>query len=148
MIGVPRALRASTIFVCFMFSGCSVADFKQPISAFSDATKVAATSFDDYANSLDQIAQQQNAADVIARKAQIIPAKNDCERQSKRCRLLIAAGAGTKPLKANILPNTRKIMAGLVTYAGYLTAIATSESGTEIKNAGDAAHGLMAVLMP
>jgi hypothetical protein len=126
------------LLIPFAFAGCSTADFKQPVSAFSDATKVAAASFDDYANSIDQIALEQNISDVVAGNAKLkIP---DCKRQSKQCRLFMTINNGTKPIKAALLPNIRKIMVGLVTYASDLDAIATSDTAGEIKNASDAAQ--------
>src|SRR5262245_8804100 len=129
--------RDVSVIVPFLFFGCSTSDFKQPVAAFSAATKVAATSFDDYANSVDKFAQEQNISDVASGRAVVKIPNTDCKLTSKQCRIFISANDGVKPLKSSIVPNVRKIMTGLIAYAGHLEAVATSDSADELKNVID-----------
>ncbi len=120
-----------------MLCACSVADFKQPITAFSDATKTASATFDAYANSLDEVKHAQNISDILSKHAALTIPPQDCRRQSKQCRLFISTGGRTEPLKSSLLPNVRKIMAGLVVYSGHLNAIAAADTAGEVKTAID-----------
>jgi hypothetical protein len=133
---VPSLLAAGVLL-----TACSTADFKKPITDFSAATTAASTGFEGYANSLDKTAYEQNVDDVVHGRARIedVPC-----RVGSKCDIRVIRSLGVLPLRPQLLQNTRKLMAGVVTYAKNLEGIASSDDVAAIKTAGDAIPGAIA----
>src|SRR5262249_19791850 len=95
--------------LAMLLCACSVAHYKQPISAFSAATKTASATFDTYANSLDQVQHDQNLSEIVKKPSLLTVPAQDCGPTSKQCRLFVTTIRGRQPLKASLLPSVRKI---------------------------------------
>jgi hypothetical protein len=122
---------------------CLQSDFKTPIEGFKKATEGASVAFNDYANALDNYQYEQNISDLVAKRAKLVVPPEDCDPESKtakkQCRLFVSTPSGPQPVKSSIAPHARRIMTGLVLYAGHLEAITKAETAAQIKSAVDGA---------
>jgi hypothetical protein len=140
MYSVMRVLRQVSLFFLLFLCGCAAADFKKPISGFSEATKLAAASFEEYAKITDGEKQEQRVEKIIASAATLDRAStDDCTPNGKRCRVTAVIDGKSQPIGSEpFAPLFRRLMAGVVTYSGNLEAIANANTAGDIKTAVDA----------
>lgn len=128
--------RAILVFAIALLSGCTAASFKQPIAEFSKATADASTSFESYADALDKLNYDENISAIAAGKKSVEP--DGCEAGDKKCVLLVVGDRTKKPIKSQLLPNIRKLMAAINLYAKSLEAIALADDVAQLKTASEA----------
>jgi hypothetical protein len=130
----------AVLSVVAVLAACSTSDFKQPVTAFADATKLAAASLTEYEQTLDKAALDANITYAAAHPAELRAMSNECRLGAQRCRLVLRSRDGTtRPLDPGpVDPKIRAIMAAVVEYSNNLKAIATADKTAEIKTATDA----------
>lgn len=134
-----RVIRAALLLMCgLLVAACSASDFTMPVTAFSDATKTAATSFKTSRESLVKLSNEQRLKSA-ADGGNILAMDGDCRVNSTRCRLVVVDKGGNKKPLTNSFEHLQELMDGLVTYTDNLVAIVKANT------TGDLAKGSEAV---
>ena len=133
----------------FLFAGCTTAgDYKQPITAFGAATKVAQTSLEDYSRTLATAFVEEDIQKILARTSDLTRLGGDCIGNAQRCRLVVRTMVAGQFVEHELTPVfvADRIMAGVVTYADNLGAIAAVDAQKDIKTRVDEAMANLGVL--
>ncbi len=121
-----------------MLAGCSANDFAPPITAFSDATKVAATNFKSSRESVEKFAHDRRLK-LVDDGGGIGPMDKECRPRAERCRLMVTDKSGRKQPLNTSLDNLQQLMDGLLAYTNSLADIAKADT------AGEVARGTQAI---
>ena len=133
--------------IAVMLCACgSVADYSTQVDAFATATSKARDALADYDKVIDQEVLAQNTEVALSNRGYLRPKTGDCIKPADlgdtgRCRLVLKPQNGAETLlePEPADSRTRQIMAGVVTYAGNLKAIAAAATSSEIDAAKDKA---------
>jgi hypothetical protein len=134
-----RVVRLALLPACGLWlAACAASDFAGPVTAFSDATKTAATSFKTSRESLAKLSNERRLR-AAADGGNIIAMDGDCRVGSPRCRLLVVDKSGTKKPLTNSFEGLQELMDGLVAYTDNLVAIVKADTTGELAKGTEAA---------
>jgi hypothetical protein len=128
-----------------LLAGCAASDFATPVTAFSDATKVAAADFKNNRAVIEQIANGRRQK-ALNDGGTIRPKPGDCIVGAARCRLVIIDKNGMSlPLTVS-LDRLQALMDGLVAYTDNLVAIVNADTAGALNKSTDAVKTNLASL--
>ncbi len=134
-----RVIRSALLLMCgLLVAACSASDFTTPVTAFSDVTGTAATSFKSSRESIEKLATAKRFA-LVANGGNIGVDGDDCTPNGKHCRLVVIDKFGKKQPLASPLDNLQLLMDGLNAYTKGLVNIVKADT------AGEVAKGTQAI---
>ncbi|MBI5912255.1 MAG: hypothetical protein HY848_20185 [Betaproteobacteria bacterium] len=131
--------RSALLLICGVsLAACGASDFAKPVTAFSDTTTQAATSFKNSRESVEKFANERRLR-LLAEGGMLQPATldKDCVAGAHQCRLVINKSGVKKPAIV-ALNNLQRLMDELDAYARGLTDIVKADTTSDVNKATDA----------
>lgn len=121
-----------------LLAACAASDFAKPVTAFSDTTTQAASSFRSSRESVDKFATERRLKDLNAGGTLAPRTTQDCTPNATQCRLVIVETTGsTKPVEVS-LDNLQALMDDLDDYTKNLAAIVNANTSADVAKGTDA----------
>lgn len=143
MIGIYRVNWTIITLGIFMLTGCSVADYKNPITELKAAIDISVTTVE---NIDQEITKAKNAAlrsDVSNNKAFLLTPDDTCAKGKTSCSLIVRyLGPNTKPIDypvTSMMPSAHVGLSGLKSYVANLKAIVDADTASKVSTSASEA---------
>lgn len=143
MIGIHRGNWTVITLGFFMLTGCSIADYRNPIAELKVAIDISVTTVE---NIDQEITKAKNAAlrnDVRDNKAFLLTPEDTCAKGKTTCSLVVRyLGTNTKPIEfpvTSMMPSAHVGLSGLKSYVANLKAIVEAETASKVSTSASEA---------
>lgn len=135
----------STIIILASLTGCTVADYKEPVSNLDEAINQSVTAVEKIDKKATEAKNQKSQQLVIAGKAHLLAADGTCAIGSDKCSLAIALldKNGNRLIETypatSLMPNGLVILNSLKEYVASLNAIVEADTASAVETSTNAA---------
>jgi hypothetical protein len=133
-----RVVRLALLPACgLLLAACAASDFAGPVTAFSDTTTQAASSFRSSRESVEKFASERRLK-LLTAGGFLQPMDKDCVAGAHQCRLVITDKSGVKKPATVSLRNLQRLMDELDAYTKGLANIVKANTAGDVTKATDA----------